>query len=420
MEESVGLDECEVLPLLLGERGLGGSDRHEVSGVIDGSSGAIMNVRYRITLSSEERAQLRALVQGGKGSVRRLKRAQILLAASAGSGDERIAMNVCVGTSTVYRTKRRFVEEGLEQALSEEPRPGAERKLAAKEEALLVATACSKPPAGRARWTLSLLADEMVRLTRHRSLSSETIRRRLAENELKPWQKKMWCIPKVDAEFVARMEDVLDLYAEAPDERRPVVCFDETPRQLIGESRVPVAAKPGKPARVDYEYVRNGTANVFMFVDAHRPWRHAKVTDRRTSRDFAECMRDLADKHYPKAERIRMVMDNLSTHTPAALYETFEPAEARRVLRRLEFHYTPKHASWLNMVEIEIGVMVSQCLDRRIPERSILVSEVAAWERRRNRDKAAIKWLFTVERAREKLGRAYPTFDARPAARSAE
>lgn len=378
-----------------------------------------MNVRYRVTLSSEERAQLRALVQGGKGSVRRLKRAQILLAASGGSGDERIAVNVCVGTSTVYRTKRRFVEEGLEQALSEAPRPGAERKLVAKEEALLVATACSKPPAGRARWTLSLLADEMVRLTKHRSLSSETIRRRLAENELKPWQKKMWCIPKVDAEFVARMEDVLDLYAEAPDERRPVVCFDETPRQLIGESRVPVAAKPGKPARVDYEYVRNGTANVFMFVDAHRPWRRAKVTDRRTSRDFAECMRDLVNKHYPKAECIRVVMDNLSTHTPAALYETFEPDEARRLLRRLEFHYTPKHASWLNMVEIEIGVMVSQCLDRRIPEKAILVSEVAAWERRRNRDKAAIKWLFTVDRAREKLGRAYPILAPRPAARAA-
>jgi len=259
-----------------------------------------MNVRYRVTLSSEERALLGALVQGGRGSIRRLKRAQILLAASRGSGDERIAVNVCVGTSTVYRTKRRFVEEGLEHALSEAPRPGAERKLVAKEEALLVATACSKPPAGRARWTLSLLAGEMVRLTRHRSLSSETIRRRLAENELKPWQKKMWCIPKVDAEFVARMEDVLDLYAEAPDERRPVVCFDETPRQLIGESRVPVAAKPGKPARVDYEYVRNGTANVFMFVDAHRPWRRAKVTDRRTSQDFAECMRDLVNKHYPE------------------------------------------------------------------------------------------------------------------------
>jgi hypothetical protein len=267
--------------------------------------------------------------------------------------------------------------------------------------------------------TMSLLADAMVRLTEHRSLSSETIRRRLAEKELKPWQKKMWCIPKVDAEFVARMEDVLELYAEEPDDQRPVVCFDETPRQLIGESRVPVAAKPGRPARVDYEYVRNGTANVFMFVDAHRPWRHAKVTDRRTSRDFAECMRDLVDEHYPKAQRIRVVMDNLSTHTPAALYESLEPAEARRILRRLEFHYTPKHASWLNMVEIEIGVMVSQCLDRRIPDKGTLVSEVAAWRRRRNREKAKINWLFTVKRAREKLGRSYPTIAGRPSARAA-
>jgi transposase len=378
-----------------------------------------MNVRYRITLSSEERAQLGALVQGGKGSVRRVKRAQILLAAANRSSDERIAENVSVGTSTVYRTKRRFVEEGLEPALSESSRPGAPRKLAATEEALLVATACSKPPAGRAHWTMSLLADEMVRLTHHRSLSSETVRRRLAEKELKPWQEKMWCIPKIDGEFVARMEDVLGLYAEVPDERRPVVCFDETPRQLIGESRVPVAAKPGRPARVDYEYVRNGTANVFMFLDAHRPWRHAKVTDRRTARDFAHCMQDLVDRHYPKAERIRVVLDNLSTHTPGALYETFEPSEARRILGRLEFHYTPKHASWLNMVEIEIGVMVAQCLRRRIPEKAQLVSEVAAWNRRRNREKARIKWLFTITRAREKLGRAYPVIAHRLSARAA-
>jgi len=378
-----------------------------------------MNVRYRITLSSEERAQLQSLVQGGKGSVRRIKRAQILLAATNRSSDDQIALNVSVGTSTVFRTKRRFVEEGLEEALREAPRPGARRKLAAVEEALLVATACSKPPAGRAHWTMSLLADEMVRLTDHRSLSSETVRRRLAEKELKPWQEKMWCIPKVDAEFVARMEDVLQLYAEAPDDRRPVVCFDETPRQLIGEARVPVAAKPGRPARVDYEYVRNGTANVFMFLDVHRPWRRAKVTDRRTSRDFAQCMRELVDQDYPKAECIRVVMDNLSTHTPAALYETFEPTEARRILNRLEFHYTPKHASWLNMVEIEIGVMVAQCLDRRIPEKALLVSEVAAWQRRRNREKARIKWLFNVTRAREKLGRAYPVIAGRVSARVA-
>lgn len=371
-----------------------------------------MNVRYRVTLSLEERAQLRALVSGGKDRVRRIKRAQVLLAADAGATDEAIAASVSVGTSTVYRTKRRFVEEGLEQALSEEPRPGAERKLSTSEEAMLVATACTKAPAGRARWTLSLLADEMVRLTKHDSLSSETVRRRLAENELKPWQKKMWCIPKVDAEFVARMEDVLELYAEAPDDKRPVVCFDETPRQLIGEARVPVAARPGKTARADYEYVRNGTANVFMFVDAHRPWRHAKVTDHRANRDFAECMRDLVDVHYPSADCIHVVQDNLSTHKPASLYEAFPPEEARRILRRLEFHYTPKHASWLNMVEIEIGVMVAQCLDRRIPDKASLVAEVTHWQRRRNAEQARIKWLFTASSSGSRIRR-QPSF-ARP------
>lgn len=368
-----------------------------------------MNVRYRITLTSEERAQLESLVGGGRAQARRVKRAQILLAAAGRSPDEVIARNVSVGTSTVYRTKRRFVEEGLDAALSEEPRPGADRKLSAHEEATLVAIACSDPPAGRTRWTLTLLADEMMRLTQHEMISTETIRRRLAEKELKPWLKKMWCIPKVDAEFVARMEDVLDLYATPADVRRPVVCFDESPRQLIGEARVPIKAKPGRPARFDYEYVRNGTANVFVFLDAHRPWRHAKVTDRRAAEDFAVCMRDLVDTHYPKAELVRVVLDNLSTHTAASLYETFDAAEARRILRRLEFHYTPKHASWLNMVEIEIGVMASQCLDRRIATKAILISELAAWERARNRDKARIRWLFTVDRARQKLGRSYPT-----------
>jgi hypothetical protein len=207
---------------------------------------------------------------------------------------------------------------------------------------------------------------------------------------------------------VARMEDVLELYAQAPDPLRPVVCFDETPRQLIGEERVPLRAEPGKPRRVDYEYVRNGTANVFMFVDVNRPWRHAKVTDQRTCIDFAECMRDLVDVHYPAAERIRVVLDNLSAHSAGALYQAFAPDEARRILGRLEFHFTPKHASWLNMVEIEIGVMVRQCLARRIPTKEILVREIARWERRRNAEGAKIKWLFTVERARQKLGRAYP------------
>src|SRR5579862_1235877 len=368
-----------------------------------------MNIRYRVELNAAERCELVALLSGGQHPARKLKRAQILLAADAGVADEDIAETVGVGASTVYRTKRRFVEANLEGALCEEPRPGAERKLTGRQEALLVATACSKPPIGRARWTLELLAGEMVRLTDHEGLSRETVRRRLAENDLKPWRKDMWCIPKVDAEYVARMEDVLDLYAEAPDPRRPVVCFDESPTQLIGEVRQPIPARPGQLERYDCEYKRNGTANLFVFLDAHRPWRKVKVTDRRAAEDFARCMREISDVYFPKAEKIRVVMDNLSTHSPSALYQAFPAPEARRVLRRLEFHFTPRHASWLNMVEIEIGVLRSQCLDRRIDNRKRLVSEIAAWERQRNCSRARIKWMFTAEKARQKMARAYPT-----------
>jgi len=367
-----------------------------------------MNVRYRVELSHAERTELRALLSGGKQAARKLKRAQILLAVDAGASDEAIAASVGVGGSTVYRTKRRFVLGNLEAALSEEPRPGADRKLSGKEEALLVATACSNPPEGRARWTLELLADELVRLTEHGSLSRETVRRRLAENHLKPWRKDMWCIPQVDGEYVARMEDVLDLYAEPPDLKRPVVCFDESPVQLIGETRQPIPAMPGQLERYDCEYKRNGTANLFILFDVHRPWRRVKVTDSRAAVDFAACMRELCDVHFPKAERIRVVLDNLSTHSAGALYQAFPAAEARRMLRRLEFHYTPKHASWLNMVEIEIGVLRSQCLDRRIATKARLIAEVAAWERHRNASGARIQWMFTTYKARAKMGRAYP------------
>ena len=184
-----------------------------------------------------------------------------------------------VAESTVYRTKRRFVEGNLDLALSKEQRPHCGRKLSAREEALLIATSCSSPPEGRARWTLEVLAGEMVKRTEHAELSRETVRRRLKENQLKPWQQDMWCIPQVDGTYVARMEDVLDLYAEKPDRKRPVVCFDENPTQLIGEARQPIPAAPGQPRRYDYEYRRNGTMNLFVFLDAHRPWRTVKVTE---------------------------------------------------------------------------------------------------------------------------------------------
>jgi len=367
-----------------------------------------MNIRYRVDLSEAERVELEALLRGGRHAARKLKRAQILLAADAGLPDDAIAQSLRVGGSTVYRTRRRFVEGNLDKALTEEPRPGAKRKLTGHEEALLVATACSRPPEGRARWTIELLAGEMVRLTDHGSLSGETVRRRLAENKLKPWREKMWCVPKIDGEYVARMEDVLDLYAEAPDPARPVVCLDESPVQLIGEVREPIPASPGHIGRVDYEYCRNGTLNLFVAVDAHRPWRKVSVTERRTGQDYAERLRELVDVDFPEAECIRVVQDNLSTHTRGSLYETFPAAEAHRILGRLEFHYTPKHASWLNMVEIEIGVLKGQCLDRRIDNRAELEREIAAWERERNAAGARVNWMFTTEKARTKMGRAYP------------
>ena len=367
-----------------------------------------MNLQYRVELEPSEQEMLATLLGAGKHAARTLKRAQILLAAHAGRDDASIAATVAVGESTVYRTKRRFVELGLEAALAEQARAGAQRKLSGKEQALLIATACANPPAGRARWTLELLADEFVKLTEHEALSRETVRRRLAENDLKPWRKDMWCIPKVDAEYVARMEDVLDLYAQDPDPQQPVVCFDESPTQLIGEVRQPIPAEPGQPLRYDYEYKRNGTANLFVFLDAHRSWRKVKVTERRMAQDFAQCMRDLVDIHYPQAERIRLVLDNLSTHTAAALYQSMPPQEARRILQRIEFHYTPKHASWLNMVEIEIGVLRRQCLDRRIDCRERLIAEIEAWEHLRNASGARIHWMFSTDKARQKLAKAYP------------
>jgi hypothetical protein len=304
----------------------------------------------------------------------------------------------------------------LEPALTEEPRPGGKRKLSATDEALLVATACAQPPTGRAHWTLALLASALVLLTAHPRVSRATVGRRLAENKLKPWQEKMWCVPQIDATYVARMEDVLGLYTTLPRPGTAVVCVDETPQQLIGEVRSALPAIPGRPARHDYEYRRNGTANVFVAVDAHAPRRYTKVTARRTAVDFAEWLRDLVDLHYAGTERILLVLDNLSTHTPAALYEAFPPAEARRLCGRLEFHYVPKHASWLNMVEIEIGILSAQCLDRRIPDLPSLTREVDAWTRARNAGGARVRWMFGIEQARTKLGHAYPTVTRREAA----
>lgn len=204
------------------------------------------------------------------------------------------------------------------------------------------------------------------------------------------------------------MEDVLDLYAEPYDPQRPVVCFDELPYQLLGHVHAPQPCQPGQPRREDYEYARTGTCNLFISFQPLEGWRHVEVTAQRTARDFAYQMQALVDVRFPQAERIRVVLDNLNTHTPAALYQTFPAAEARRLTEKLEFHYTPKHGSWLNMVEIELSVLVRQCLDQRLPDRASVERVVAAWEARRNASRATVDWRFRVQDARTRLAELYP------------
>ena len=205
------------------------------------------------------------------------------------------------------------------------------------------------------------------------------------------------------------MEDVLEVYHRPHDPEYPVVCVDEASKQLITETRVPIPAKPGQPARHDYEYERNGTTTLFMMFAPLEGWRHVKVTDRHTAVDFAHVLKELADVHYAKAKKIVLMEDNLNTHKPASLYEAFPAAEARRLVERFEWHYTPKHGSWLNLAESELSVLSNQCLDRRIADKQTLVEEVAAWENTRNKKHVKADWQFTTADARIKLKRLYPT-----------
>jgi hypothetical protein len=204
------------------------------------------------------------------------------------------------------------------------------------------------------------------------------------------------------------MEDVLDVYKRPHDPARPLVCLDEVSKQLVEETRTPKPMQPGQPARHDYEYKRNGTANMFMLFAPLEGWRHVEVTERRTAIDYAKILRDLADIHFPSASKIVLVQDNLNTHAPASLYEAFEPTEARRIIERFEWHYTPKHGSWLNLAESELAVLSGQCLDRRIPDAAKLKTEVAAWRTHRNTHNAKADWHFTSAEARVKLKSLYP------------
>ena len=328
--------------------------------------------------------ELNELIRKGKRSAQSLTKARILLKADvsdAGEGwsDSRIAAALDTSIATVERTRRQLVEEGFEAVLARKYNSNSARRriFDGAAEAKLIALTLSPAPAGFARWSLRLLEEKVVELHIVERASDNTIGRTLKKNILKPHRKQQWVIPPdANAAFVATMEDVLEVYQRPHDPQRPLVCLDETSKQLIIETRAPIPAKPGQPARHDYEYERNGVANLFMVFAPLEGWRHVKVTDRHTAIDYAHVLRDLSDTHFPDTAKIVLVQDNLNIHKPASLYEAFPAPEARRLVERFEWHYTPKHGSWLDLAESELGVLASQCLDRRIADKQILAHEV--------------------------------------------
>jgi transposase len=374
--------------------------------------------KYIVKLAQEERAELEQLISQGQTAARKQTHARILLKADSSEqgphwSDHAICEALEVGSATVERVRERFVEEGLPAALSHRKSSTPRlRKLDGEQEALLIALTCSPPEEGEDRWTLQLLADKLVELQVVESIARETVRQVLQKNELKPWLNKQWCIPpEGNADFVCHMEDVLEVYKRPYDERYPQVCLDEMSKQLLSETRIPVPMQPGQPQGYDYEYERQGTCNLFIACEPLAGKRYLQVTEHRTKADFAHFIRQLVDVYYAGAEKIVLVMDNLNTHTLAALYEAFPPAEARRLVEKLEIHYSPKHGSWLNMAEIELSVLSRQCLDRRIGKRAELEEEVAAWQTKRNGRLVRIRWRFTTADARIKLHRLYPSLE---------
>lgn len=370
--------------------------------------------KFIVRLTDEERKQLTEIITKGKAAAYKIKHANILLKADSDGhnwNDEAIADAFSAHRNTVAGIRQRFVEQGLEAALNRKKQavPSRKPKFDGEGEARLIALGCSKPPEGHAQWSLRLLADKAVELAIVESVSHETVRQTLKKNELKPHISKYWVIPpQHNAEFVANMEDILELYCLSYDPHIPLVCMDEQPCQLIKETRQSIPAEPGKPERIDYEYERNGTANIFMFVEPLGGSRYVSVRERKTGKDWAEEVRNLLEVRYSEAKRIRLVCDNLNTHKLASLYEAFPPEQARELAKRLEIHYTPKHGSWLNIAESELSVLTRQCLNKRTPDIETMRTKVEAWEQGRNELQKGVDWQFKTEDARIKLKRLYP------------
>ncbi len=370
--------------------------------------------QYIVNLAASERKKLLEISRDPDTSRTVRFRANILIEADIAVqpvlNQKQIATRAGTTPATVSNIIRKFGSEGLEAVLNLKRSPNSDRakkKTDGRTEAIIIAKACTSPPDGRVRWTVSLLKEECEKLL-DQSISRATVHRILAKNEFHPHKNKYWSIPpEEDAAFIACMEDVLEEYEKPYDPEYPLICMDEKPKEIHGQARDPLPAKPGKDKIEDSEYVRNGHACVFVFTNPNTGWIEAHVSERRTKKDWAREIKWLVDEAYPEAKKIRLVMDNLNTHTISSLYSTFPPAEARRIARKLEIHYTPKHGSWLNIAEIAIHILSVECLNRRIESRKNLEYQVNSWNARRESTKA-INWQFTVDDARTKLHHLYP------------
>ena len=376
--------------------------------------------KYSVKLNQEQRTTLEEVVKKGTARARKIMHAQILLKCDKGEGgprwrDKRIQEVLGVGETVIKRTRKRFVEHGLEDAIERrrQPKRPERQRIDGEQEAKIIAVLCTEHSQGQERWTLRALNKRIIELEIVEQVSRETIRTVLKKNKLKPWLDKYWCIgPSHDGNYVFNLEDVLDVYVQPYNEKRPLVCVDEGSVQLVGDVRDPLAMEPGKIKRVDYEFVRNGYTSIFLACEPLTGKTTTSVKERRGSEDFAHFLKHLIDDVYSTAEKIVVVMDNLNTHTPGSFYKVFPPEEAMRLYKKLEIHYTPLHGSWLNMAEIELSVLGRQALSGRIKDVQALEERVSAWQAQRDAHPVTINWRFTVEDARIKLKRLYPVLEA--------
>ena len=374
---------------------------------------------FHVMLSHRERKTIMRF-QKKTSSVNARTRCAILLAADTSKGRHEktyreIASASGASETTVITTIREFVTVGFTGMITPKRNPASNvsrLKVTGDVEAKIIATACSAVPKGHVRWTLNLLYNQMMVVLEDISISRATIGRTLVKNDLRPHLNDYWCIPpEEDAEFVANMEDILDVYQQPYDPKYPLWCMDEKPYQILGEAREPLPMRPGDVTKVDSEYVRNGTVSIFCFIQPHTGKLIHSVEPTRTAVDWAEKIKYLVDEVETAAEKIILVMDNLNTHNIASLYKAFPPEEARRIARKLEVHYTPKHGSWLDIAEIGINIMTRECLNRRIPSIEALKEELKAWNDEYDKDPSPVNWQFQTDDSRIKLKRLYPDIE---------